>query len=546
VIARLLAVLLAFALVAAACGGGDDGGDGEGEGTTVPEDEGTPQPGGDLVYGIEAETDGLNPTANNFAIAAVIMGRAVFDPLMQFDEEGVAQPWLAESMTPNDDCTEWTIKLRPGITFHDGSPLTSEAIKVHFESILSEALTSLVIKDIFASATPVTVVDDLTATVAMAAPECNFPAWLTAQFGFIASPDWILAAKADTALNQEPIGTGPFEFDSRTVNSRTKFVKNPDYWQEGQPYLDSVTFVVSTDGQVRAQNLKAGDFDIIHTTREDDIKPFREDSSVRLYEDATEEEGFFMFNQDKPPFDDIRARKAIIQATDRDAYIQLRAAGLPEKPNGIFAPGSPWYTEVEGYPEFDLEAAKELAADYCGDNPDQCDGDKIKFTLSNTPSPDSDADFDLFQQQWADVASITKENIEQAQYITTVAIGEWQMTGWRQFGALDPDYDTVWFDSRKIGPISINWGRIDNPELDDLIDQQRATQDFEERKQAWARINEIFAEDADYLWTTHTIWAIVTGPQVKGVLAYELPDGGNGWPIAEGRHNLAQIWLEQG
>ncbi|HEX5613754.1 MAG TPA: ABC transporter substrate-binding protein [Acidimicrobiia bacterium] len=543
---------MALTLVLAACGGGSDDPEGEGE---VPEDDaGDPVPGGDLVYGIEAEADGINPTANNFAIAAVIMGRAVFDPLAQFDEEGVAQPYLAESIEPNADCTEWTITLRSGITFHDGTPLTSEAIKVHFETILAEALVGLVPKDIFRfdqtqpvsdTNTPITIVDDLTATVAMNGPNCNFPAWLTAQFGFIGSPTWIRAAEEDAALNQEPVGTGPFKFDARQVNARTKFVKNPDYWQEGLPYLDSVTFVVSTDGQVRAQSLKTGDFDIIHTTREDDIKIFRDDDSIKLYEDPTEEEGFLMFNHSIPPFDDVRARKAIIQATDRQQYVDLRSAGLPEIPNGIFHPDSPFYTEIENYPQHDPEAAIELATDYCGDFPENCQDGKIKFKWSSTPSPDSDADFDLFQEQWKDVAVIEKELIEQANYIVEVALGQWQATAWRQFGNLDPDYDTVWFDSRKIGPISINWGRIDNPELDRLIDEQRATQDFEERKEIWHQINETFAENGDYLWYTHSIWAIVAGDNVQSVTDFELPDGSKGWPIAEGRHNLAQIWISQ-
>jgi peptide/nickel transport system substrate-binding protein len=504
-----------------------------------------PEPGGDLVYGIEAETDGLNPTVNRFAIAAVEMGRAVFDPLAQFDADGVPQPYLAESLEPNDDCTEWTIKLRDGITFHDGTPLTSDAVKVHFEGILADPLTGLVPKDIFAGATPVTVVDPLTATVAMSVPECNFPAWLTAQFGFIGSPTWIQAAKTNPELNQQPVGTGPFVFESRTVNSRTKFVKNADYWQEGLPYLDSITFVVATDGQVRAQNLKAGDFDIIHTTREEDILSIREEDSLRIYEDPTEEEGFLMFNESVAPFDDVRARKAIIQATDREQYIELRAAGLPELPNGIFHPESPWYTEIDTYPAYDPAAAVELARDYCADVPTSCEGDKIKFKWSSTPSPDSDADFDLSREYWKDVAVIEKDLIEQAEYITKVALGQWQATAWRQYGALDPDYDTVWFDSRKIGAISINWPRIDDPELDRLIDEQRASQDFEERKAIWHEINTIFAEDAHYLWLTHSIWAIATQANVQGVVDYDLPDGGKGWPIAEGRHNLAQIWISK-
>ena len=116
---KLLTLGLSLTLVLAACGGGDDddGGTGQSEENGGDDDareqpdeaEGDPVPGGDISYGIEAETDGLNPTVNRFAIAGVEMGKAVFDTLTAFDENGVAVPYLAESMTANADNTEWTI-----------------------------------------------------------------------------------------------------------------------------------------------------------------------------------------------------------------------------------------------------------------------------------------------------------------------------------------------------------------------------------------------------------------------------------------------------
>src|SRR5690606_22013901 len=85
--------------------------------------DGPPRSGGTLGYALEAETNGYNPTKDRFAISGTIVGLAVYDPLMAYDENYVPQPYLAESMTSNADATQWTIKVRPNITFHNGQPL---------------------------------------------------------------------------------------------------------------------------------------------------------------------------------------------------------------------------------------------------------------------------------------------------------------------------------------------------------------------------------------------------------------------------------------
>ncbi len=546
---------MSLALVAAACGGGDDddddadGGGGSDDtsqsagGDDDAPDEGEPVDGGDLVYGIEAETDGLNPTTNRFAIAGVEMGLAVFDPLTAFDDAGVAQPYLAESLTPNEDFSVWTITLRPGITFHDGTPLTSEAIKVHFEGILADPLTSLVPKSIFGSANPVTIVDELTATVTMAGSVATFPAWLTAQFGMIASPTWIAASAADTALNQEPVGTGPFIIESRQLNTQTKFVKNPDYWQEGLPHLDSVTFIIATDGEARNQNMQAGDLDIMHTTNPEHLNEYIEDDGFDEYIDELNEETFLMMNMDKPPFDDVRPRQALAYGLDREKVIELNDGGFGTIANGLFHPDNLFYTPVDNFPQFDPAMAQSLIDEYCTDVPAGCTDGKITFEYKTTPSTDNDLFFQTVQQLWADYATITKVPVEQAAFITTAAVGDYQMVLYRQFGALDPDYDAAFIDQRSLGGISINWPRLDNDEIQALLLQQREEGDFETRKEIWGEINTKINDITPYIWINHTMWGIVAKPEVKGVVGFTLPSGQTTYGMNEGRHSLTNIWI---
>ncbi|MGH9026512.1 MAG: ABC transporter substrate-binding protein, partial [Acidimicrobiia bacterium] len=178
------AILAALSLGVAACSGDDSGGGSSGGGGNEPEEStGPPQMGGTLRYGLEADGDGLNPQANRFAISSTIMGRAVFDTLAAWNEEGEAEPYLAESFTPNDDFTKWEVKLRPNIEFHDGTPLTSEALAVGTDALLGDPLLSLVTVGIVDTENPYDIVDDLTIRNNFLVPLPNYPTYLTTQVG---------------------------------------------------------------------------------------------------------------------------------------------------------------------------------------------------------------------------------------------------------------------------------------------------------------------------------------------------------------------------
>lgn len=564
-IASFIAALVAFALVLGACGGGGKkGGSDNSSNTTAtnPPDTEKPQPGGNLNYGLEAESDGLNPTSNRFAIAGTMMGRAIFDPLFMFDKDGVAQPFLAESVKPSADFKHWTIKLRSGIKFHDGTPLTSEAARVAVESTLADPLVSLAVKNILDigpdpnkpdPSKAITVNDDLTATLNLQVSDANIPTALTTQLGYIPSPKWIEAAKKDKSLNQCPVGTGPFMMKNcsdRQVGSKTVMYKNPNYWQKDDagnqlPYLDSITWIVQDDPQTRGKNLDSGTLDIMHTTRDEDIARYRKDDNVRKFEDATGEETYLMMNETKAPFDDIRVRKGLAEATDRETYKELLGSGVLQIADSIFAPGTKWHSDVTNFPKYNPDDAKKLIGEYCTDKPDNCSGGKVKFSYKTTPGQDNDDTYQTVTEFWKDVAIATKTPVEQSQFITDVAVGNYNIVLWRQFGATDPDADTIWIWSKSITPlISINWPRNNDPKIDKLIDDQRATQDFNTRKEIWKKINEQINNDVPYIWLNHTLWDIVANKKVHNINTYKLPDGQVGKDFSNGNHSISQIWIE--
>jgi peptide/nickel transport system substrate-binding protein len=541
----VLVPVIALALIGAACsGGGDDDTVEGGGGAQGP--SGEPRRGGNLRYGIEAETSGLNPTSDRFAASAYLMGNAVFDPLTRLDEEGNYSPWLAESVEPNEDFTEWTIKLREGVKFHDGTDVTSEALALTFELALNDPIVGLAVRPLFRPENQVEVVDNLTARYFLAEPNAHFPLYTSSQVGYVASPTWLRAAAANPDLNQRPVGTGPFKFESRTQDSSTTFVRNDDWWG-GEVYLDSIEFVVQTDAARRADQLLADDLDVLHTSDPAAIQLLRREPDLQRVEDDTGEEGFVMINTRAAPFDDIRARQALANATPKENFLEVIARGVTDPADSIFHPSLKWYNP-DVKQETDKPArARELAAEYCADVPENCEGDKIKMAFKYSgPSVEQDLTADTLIDGWDDAFVVERDQVLQDDYIVQVATGDFQVVTWRQYGVENPEGEVIWHDCRTISPtISINWTRNCNQETQELLLQQRATTDEDVRIQAWQQIAQNMHDDYIYVFLQHTMWLLAAQPNVGGGFESDFPVGNHQSQIGNGSHTVAQMWLDE-
>jgi ABC-type transport system substrate-binding protein len=539
----VLVVISALALLAGACSSGDDG-DGGASGGEGP--SGQPRRGGNLRYGIEAETSGLNPTTDRFAVSAYLMGNAVFDPLTRRNQDGEYAPWLAESVTPSDDFTSWEVKLRPDLEFHDGTPVTSEALEVSFELALADPIVGQAVRPLFRPENAIEVVDDLTARYYLAEPNAHFPLYAASQLGYVVSPTWLRAAEENPDLNQRPVGTGPFVFDSRTQDSSTRFVRNDDWWG-GEVYLDSIEFVVQTDAARRADQLLADDLDVMHTSDPSAIALLRGESDLQLVEDNTGEEGFVMINTAEAPFDDIRARQALAYATPKEDYLEVIGQGVLESADSMFHPDLPWHNpDVEQEADRPEDAAR-LAAEYCADVPQNCEGDKIKMAFKYTgPSVQQDLTADTLIGGWEDAFVVERDQVLQDDYIVQVATGDYQVVTWRQYGVENPEGEVIWHDCRTISPaISINWTRNCNEETQALLIDQRGTDDHAERVEDWQQIAQNIHDDYIYVFLNHTNWLIAAQADVGGGLQSDFPEGDGRTQVSNGAHTVAQMWLDQ-
>ena len=503
------------------------------------EDEAVPTQGGTLRYGLEADTDGVNPATSSLSSPGLMMANAAFDTLAAFAPDGTVVPYLAESITPNDDTFEsWTIKLREGITFHDGTPLNAEAIQVNFETQRGHPIVGLAVKPFFPEEGALEVLDDLTVQFNLIPGEGNayVPGVFAGQLGMVASPSWLAAALEDENLNAEPVGTGPFKFDSRVYNSETKFVRNDDWWG-GEVYLDAVEFRIVTDPDTRNDLLFNGELDALQTTNPASVEDLRDDDSIQNFVDEEGEEGFAMLNSEVPPFDDIRAREALAWATPLQNYRSLIGLGIASDANQGFTENSKYYNPDVVQQGDNPERALELVAEYCaekgndvntvlGETPTCTDG-KINIELQwSGPAVVQTRIAEILDEGWKNAGfNVTFDELAQSDHIAQTAFGQFNVNTWRQFGAVDPSNDNVWLLCRTIGGLSLNWPRYCDEDRDSLLLAAQIETDEAVRIGLYQEVVQKINDAFTYIFFSHTIWDNAFSENVLGVCDRTSPEG---------------------
>ncbi|MEY2959158.1 MAG: hypothetical protein RLZZ01_1726, partial [Actinomycetota bacterium] len=220
----LVAPLVAVALVAAACGGGDDDAAEEpaaeepgdepaaeepgDEPAEEPMEDMTPQRGGTLTYLLEAESDTWNIPSANCAVACITVMRQVMDPLTIVNEDGDVEPFLLESIESNDDFTEFTLTMREGVVFHDGTPADGAAVQRNLQEMALGLLQGQVLVDLVGGAEGIELVDPMTVKVTFSRPFATFPYNIAERTGWLIAPSYWDNPERAGAL---AVGTGPFK-----------------------------------------------------------------------------------------------------------------------------------------------------------------------------------------------------------------------------------------------------------------------------------------------------------------------------------------------
>ena len=550
----LVAIVVMVALVAAACGskkattsGTTPGTDGSTDVTLAA--SGPPKVGGTLNYALAAESDGYDPTKNRWSTEGTTAGLAIFDPLAAYDANTVAQPYLAQSFTPNADFTKWTVTLRPNITFTDGTPLTSTVLKTMFDAHLASALTAPAVADLAS----VEVTGALTADFHMKEAWASFPSSLTGQLGMVPSPTQL--ASADGSRN--PVGTGPFRMTQWVPDNQMTTVKNPNYWRKDAngvqlPYLDGVNFKVIVDPDSAVDAVLSGQVDEAATSIPSAVKKI--DTAVtqgklqRVEAQGQTDDAFAMTNGSAPPFNNLTARQALAAATDTDAYRASVDQGVTKEIHTVFKPGTPYFADSP-YPAFDLNQAKQLVQQYQTET-----GQPLDFTFLTDSTNAGALQAQFLKSQWeAAGMKVTVKQEEQSSLIADAVLGNYQVTGWGQFGSPDPDYDYVWWigsNAKPSGQISLNIARNQDPVIDTALRAARASNDPAVRKQQYAAFSDQLNKDLPYIWLARGRFMLYADNAVRGITQGPLPDGQASYPIGgPGGFALAvrltQTWLDR-
>ncbi len=524
-----IAAVLAVTVLAAACGGG--GSEGSTSDRTIPETALTktpptpPQTGGTLKFGLDAETStGWDPANSQWAGAGTIVSRAIFDRLAELDADGNPRPNLAESIEPNADFTVWTIKLRPGIVFHNGEKFDANAVRLNLERAASSVLLGAAISGFLST---VEVVDDLTVRVNTKRPWSTFPNSLTTQAGVMAAPAQINSA----APAQQPIGTGPFVFQSWLQDSKLTVTRNPNYWQKDEsgtqlPYLDGIEFSILADPTARGAALESGSVEAFNTFEPDPIQEFLEKAEagrVQLLSNANAEDQtqFVGLNTAKPPFDDPLARQIVVTGLDTRNISQTQYHGLFPPSDSLFSPSSPYYANTS-YPTYDPAKAQELHDQY-----KQKTGRPLSFTLTLPGTPQFRTIGEAAQAQAAAFGVQIELNlVDQATLIVNALTGNFEATGFITFG--EPPIDSVFISTetaKPLGQLALNFTRMVDPQIQAALDAIQRTSSQEERIAQWKVIQQRMAENLNFVFVVRNRSAVVFANNVYGMSGATIPGG---------------------
>ncbi len=275
-----------------------------------------PTPGGTLTIAFVPLTTDIDVNARNVSTLNE-QAQYVYETLFDRDASGDVQPLLVADFEVSDDGLVHTWTLQPDVTFHDGSAFDAEAVKWNLERKieLQQPLWDLIPFD------AIEVIDPLTVQVTLTRPSPGMYGVLAAKTWSMYSPTFAQEV-GDEGLKSQASGTGPFMVETFVPNEDLVLTKNPNYWQEGLPYLDSVVFRAVPDINARAIQLEAGDVNMALDLAIQDVERLRTNTDIRVEEGAGSRQYYITMNNAKAPLDDVKVRQALNYAVDKEGIIQ--------------------------------------------------------------------------------------------------------------------------------------------------------------------------------------------------------------------------------
>src|ERR1700732_5172300 len=470
-----------------------------------------------LRIGLAEDPDLLDPT-----LARTYVGRMVFSAfcakLFDIDEKLNIVPQLALSHETSADGKEMTIKLRPGVKFHDGEPFDAEAAKFSLERHLN--MQGSFRKPELATVDHVEVVDPLTIKLVLKSPYSPLVAQLTDRAGMIVSPK--AAKELGDKFGLHPVCAGPYKFVERVQQDRIVFEKFADYWNKDNIHIDRIVYLPLVDATVRLANLKSGGLDLIERLLATDIKAVQSDPKLKLssaielgYQGVT-----LNIGNDKakgPLSQSAKVRQAVRPldlSIDREAINQVVCNGEFKPGNQWVNPDHPYYQKAFPVRPRDVAKAKALLKEAGVTGP-------VSVDLMVAKNVERETVAQVIQSMAAEAGFDLKIRVtELATALKAAEAGEYQAFILDWSGRIDPDGNSYIFHKTKAPQ---NYSAYSNPDVDKALEEARFVTDMAQRKSIYEKMTKSVLEDEPIIYLYHRRNLIAHTTKLEGYRA--MPDG---------------------
>ena len=309
----------------------------------------------DVTIAVEIALDSLDPYNTNSTLSQAV-GKSYYEGLFMFDENLKIQPLLATGYEPSDDGLSYTIKLREGVKFQDGTDFTAEAVKAILERVLDKS-NGLARYNQFSRIKQVEVIDPHTVKITLNEPFSAFINSLAHPSAMMISPTALKKWGKDITFH--PTGTGPFEFVEWKPAEYVKVKKFDGYWQKGYPKVDTLTFRTVTDNNTRASMVQTGEAQFAYPLPFEQAKLLEKNDKLDVVAAPSIIARYISMNVQHKPFDDVRVRQAVNYAINKQALAKVAFAGYAAPSEGVVPQGVQYAKKMEPWP-YDVKKAKEL------------------------------------------------------------------------------------------------------------------------------------------------------------------------------------------
>ena len=421
----------------------------------------------------------LDPTRNDMTGLQIFIRPNVYDGLLTYDQNGKFAPGLATSWTAVDDTT-WELKLRKGVSFHNGEPFNAESVRFTFETSYLDPENPLY-SLFFQQVDRVEVVDDYTVRIHTKVP-----------YGPLLSSLTTTAMLPPRAYNAEAftrtaIGTGPFKFVEWVPGERVVLVANDDYWG-GRPAIDRVIWYPMPEATTRVAALRAGDVDIVFGIPGSDIDAIKSDPNLVILQVPGADTPVLSLGGRRAPYDNPLVRNAISMAIDMKSITETIMAGIAEPARSVISPTVFGFDPSAPEMKYDPVQAKELMAEA-----GYADGFKATMIVPIGAHPNNVECAQAISSMLSEIGVQVEVNASESGTIWSVLhSGEFEMfwNGWTS-GTMDAD-ENLWRNFHSISREGMN-----NPQVDSLLEAARSTVDQDKRQELYVELMPLLL-DAPY------------------------------------------------